>query len=163
MSALVSSREGNSVCNAAGRSCSAAHGATIANDKKAAAISALILPYFRMCVRARVRPSPRRDQHGTFVDMESPSMRGRRDARQCGHFCEGRYLYEFRNLELGTESWREIFPAGRANNFGPPYRATRFYLSKVSAQSAGEVISAAGLRSASAGPRLPRRARAARN
>jgi hypothetical protein len=39
---------------------------------------------------------------------------------------------------------------------------TRLYLSKVSA-SAGEVISAAGFKSASAGPFLPRRASAARN
>ena len=26
-----------------------------------------------------------------------------RDARQCGHFCEGRHVYEFRDLELGAE------------------------------------------------------------
>ena len=58
----------------------------------------------------------------------------------------------------------KFFPRAAPTTSRPPVIArTRLYLSKVSTQSAGEVISAAGLRSASAGPRLPRRARAARN
>ena len=57
----------------------------------------------------------------------------------------------------------KFFPRAAPTTSRHRIARTRFYLSKVSTQSAVEVISAAGLRSASAGPRLPRRARAARN
>ena len=59
-------------------------------------------------------------------------------------------------------SWRKIFCADLANFASSIIARTRLYLSKVSA-SAGEVISAAGFKPASAGPFLPRRASAARN
>ena len=88
-------------------------------------------------------------------------MRGREMHGNAGIFVKA-------DTYMSSVIWNSALRAGA--NLPPPaptsrhlLSRTRFYLSKVSAQSAGEVISAAGLRSASAGPRLPRRARAARN